>query len=64
MKEAPSPELSDSIEAAKPGWFLRNAWVWFLLAFIVLIIATVWTIRIASENAPEIVPLEHLSGDS
>lgn len=54
MKTTPSTASASS----PPGWWARNAWIWFLLAFICLIAATIWTIRIAAAHAPQTVPLE------
>jgi len=37
------------------GW--NTLWPWVIAAFAVVIVAWVWLIRTASENAPEAIPL-------
>lgn len=41
----------------KGGW--RTLGIWVTLAFLVLFVAWFFLIKVASENAPEQIPLEH-----
>lgn len=50
--------MTDTIQMkSKGGW--RTLGIWVTLTFVGLIIAWYFLITVASENAPEPVPLEH-----
>ena len=41
-------------------FFTKRPWIWVIVAFVVLISAWTNFIRIALNNQPEIIPLEHI----